>query len=341
MTEIEKKELNNEKQEVVVSLVQPSGDLTIGNYLGAIQNFVKLQDRFRCYFAVADLHAITVRQIPADLRRRSKEVLAYYIACGLDPNKVTLFIQSHIPQHAELSWVLNSISYLGQLSRMTQFKDKSHKNEENLNAALLTYPVLMAADILLYQANYVPVGEDQKQHLELTRDLADRFNNRYSPTFTIPEPYIQKTSAKIMSLKDPSKKMSKSDEDNNAFILIKDKPEDIRRKIARAVTDSQANFRYREDQAGLKNLIDIYAAYSGLDPLEVAEIHKNSSYADFKTALAELIIEHMDPIRTRFDEIMADKDYLPDIFSAGAQVARRTAQKTLSKVYRKVGFVQD
>ncbi len=329
-----------EKDKVVLSLVQPSGDLTIGNYLGAIQNFVKMQDEFRCYFAVADLHAITVQQVPADLRRRSKEVLAYYIACGLDPQKSTLFVQSHVPEHAELTWVLNSMSYLGQLSRMTQFKDKSKKNEDNLNAALLTYPVLMAADILLYQADYVPVGEDQKQHLELARDLADRFNNRYSPTFTVPEPYIQKETARIMSLKDPSKKMSKSDDDVNAFILMKDDPEAIRRKIARAVTDSEANFAYREEQPGLMNLINIYGAYAKIKPEEVVARFKDTSYADFKTALAELIIDHMSPIRQRFEEILADKEYLPSIYEAGDQIAQKTARRTLSKVYRKVGFLQ-
>lgn len=329
------------KKKVALSLVQPSGDLTIGNYLGAIQNFVKLQDEFRCFFAVADLHAITVRQVPADLRRRSKEVLAYYIACGLDPEKVTLFIQSQVHEHAELAWVLNSMTYLGELSRMTQFKDKAKKNEDNLNGALFTYPVLMAADILLYQADFVPVGEDQKQHLELTRDVAERFNNKYSPTFTVPEPYIQKSSARIMSLKDPSKKMSKSDEDVNSYILIKDDPETIRRKISRAVTDSEANFAYREEQPGLMNLINIYCAYTGMKAQEVEAQFKDTSYADFKTALAEIIVDHMDPIRVRFNEIMEDKDYLPEIYKAGAQSAQRTARRTLSKVYRKVGFVQN
>ncbi len=328
------------EKDVVLSLVQPSGDLTIGNYLGAIKNFVALQDEYRCFFAAADLHAITVQQVPAELRRRTKEVLAYYIACGLDPKKVTLFIQSQVPQHAELSWVLSSISYIGQLERMTQFKDKAKRHMDNLNAALLTYPVLMAADILLYQTKYVPVGVDQKQHLELARDLAERFNNRYSPTFQIPEPLISETSAKIMSLKDPFSKMSKSDEDVNAFILIKDEPEAIRRKIARAVTDSKANFRYSDEQPGLKNLINIYAAYSERDPLDIAVQYKDSSYSDFKNELAELIIEKMNPIRNRFIKIMADKNMLNEIFEEGRKEAARTAQRTLSKVYRKVGFVE-
>lgn len=328
------------EKDVVLSLVQPSGDLTIGNYLGAIKNFVALQYEYRCFFAAADLHAITVQQVPAELRRRTKEVLAYYIACGLDPKKITLFIQSQVPQHAELAWVLSSISYIGQLERMTQFKDKSRKHADNLNAALLTYPVLMAADILLYQTKYVPVGVDQKQHLELARDLADRFNNRYSPTFRVPEPLINETSAKIMSLKDPLSKMSKSDEDTNAFILIKDEPEAIRRKIARAVTDSEADFKYRDEQPGLKNLINIYAAYSERNPLDIAEQYKDSNYADFKNELAELVIEKMNPIRNRFIEIMTDKNTLNEIFEEGRKEASRTAQRTLSKVYRKVGFVE-
>lgn len=332
--------METEKQEVVVSLVQPSGDLTIGNYLGAIQNFVKLQDSYRCFFAVADLHAITVTQDPAELRKRTREVLAYYIACGLDPEKVTLFIQSHVPQHTQLGWVLNSISSIGQLSRMTQFKDKSKKHEDNINGALLTYPVLMAADILLYQAKHVPVGIDQKQHLELTRDLAERFNSRYSPTFTMPEPLLPKTTAKIQSLKDPSVKMSKSDADPNATILIKDDADAIRRKIGRAVTDSLASFSYTDEQPGLKNLINIYCAYSELRPEAVVARFKGGDYATFKAALAELVVEKMVPIRERYLQIMAVKDYLPAIYEHGAETARREAQRTLSKVYRKMGFVQ-
>lgn len=324
----------------VLSLVQPSGDLTIANYLGAIQNFVRLQEDYRCFFAVADLHAITVHQVPADLRRRSREVLAYYIAAGLDPDKVTLFIQSHVHEHAELSWVLSSLSYMGQLERMTQWKAKSQKNEDNLNAALFTYPVLMAADILLYQADYVPVGEDQKQHLEFTRDIAERFNHRYSPTFTLPEGWMPKSAARIMSLKDPSVKMSKSDEDPNAYILIKDDPNTIRQKIARAVTDSEAHFAYSDDQPGLKNLINIFSAYDGRKPQEIVNDLGNISYAEFKELLGETIVKTMSPIRDRFLEITADKNYLDDIYKKGAEEAGRTARRTLSKVYRKVGFIE-
>lgn len=328
-----------DQKKIVLSLVQPSGDLTIGNYMGAIQNFVKLQKDYRCYFAVADLHAITVHQDPALLRRRSKEILAYYLAAGVDPDQAVLFVQSHVPQHAELAWVLDSYSYLGQLERMTQWKAKSQSNAENLNAALLTYPVLMAADILLYQADYVPVGDDQKQHLEFARDLAERFNNRYSPTFNMPEALIPKASARIMSLKDPTVKMSKSDPDPNAFILIKDDPDTIRRKIGRAVTDSEAHFCYRPEQAGLQNLINIYSAYDGRSPQVLAEEMAGISYADFKAALSEKIIETMAPIRDRFLQLMEDKAYLEDIYQAGAQEASRMAQRTLSKVYRKVGFL--
>lgn len=329
------------EKEVVLSLVQPSGDLTIGNYLGAIRNFVNLQDEYQCFFAVADLHAITVTQSPAELRRRTKEVLAYYIAAGIDPEKVTLFIQSMVPEHAELNWVLSTMSYLGQLSRMTQYKEKAKSHADNINVGLLIYPVLMAADILLYQSKYVPVGDDQKQHLELTRDLAERFNNRYSPTFVMPEPLITKNAARIMSLKDPTSKMSKSDPDPNAYILIKDDNDAIRRKIARAVTDSEANFRYSDEQPGLKNLINIYSAYSEETAEQIVERFQGGSYAEFKTALADLIIEHMEPVRTKFHAVMEDKNYLPEIYTKGAEEARRAARRTLSKVYRKVGFVQE
>lgn len=329
-----------EKRKVALSLVQPSGDLTIGNYLGAIKNFVALQDQYESYFAVADLHAITVKQVPADLRRRSREVLAYYIACGLDPQKAILFIQSQVPQHAQLSWVLSSLSYLGQLSRMTEFKQKAKTHADNLNAALFTYPVLMAADILLYQADVVPVGVDQEQHMEFTRDIAERFNSRYSPTFTVPQSLIPKNAARVMSLKDPTSKMSKSDADPDAFILIKDDPETIRRKIAKAVTDSKANMAYTEDQPGLKNLINIYGAYEGIEPQEVVVRFQDFTYAEFKKALADRIIQTMEPIRQEFLRIMADKDYLPAIYEAGGEKARAKAQKTLTKVYRKVGFIQ-
>ncbi|MCI6157242.1 MAG: tryptophan--tRNA ligase [Peptoniphilaceae bacterium] len=328
-----------EEKKVVFSLVQPSGDLTIGNYLGAVRHFVELQDEYRCFFGVANLHSITVTQVPADLRRRSREVLAVYLASGMDPEKVTMFIQSQVPQHAELGWVLSSLSSIGQLQRMTQFKDKAQKHADNLNAALLTYPVLMAADILLYQSDYVPVGADQKQHLEFTRDIAERFNSRYSDTFRVPEPLIPKSSARIMSLKDPFAKMSKSDPDVNSYILIRDDADTIRRKIARSVTDSQAHFAYHDEQPGLKNLINIYSAYTDQTPEEIVQSHTGASYADFKEELGEIVVSHMIPIREKFFEIMEEKHVLEEIYTQGAEVARQTAQRTLSKVYRKVGFI--
>lgn len=327
-------------KKTVLSLVQPSGQLTIGNYLGAMKQFVKLQDDYNCYFGVADLHSITVPQVPKDLRRRTKEVIALYLAIGLDPEKTTIFIQSHVKEHLQLYWVLNSISYMGQLSRMTQFKDKSQKSDENLNAALFTYPSLMAADILLYQADYVPVGEDQRQHLELTRDLAERFNNKYSPTFTVPDPLINKGISKIMSLKNPEIKMSKSDPDENAYILILDEPKVIRRKIKRAVTDSQANFDYNEEQKGLRNLIDIYLAFTGDSVEDVVLKYKEESYAKFKEDLAEVIIAELEPIQDRYKKIIDDKSLLEEVCENGRLRAEREARRTVSKVYRKVGFVQ-
>lgn len=328
------------ERKVAFSLIQPSGDLTIGNYLGAIRSFVKMQDQYECFFGVANLHAITVTQVAADLRRRSLEVIAYIVAAGVKPEKATLFIQSQVPEHAELAWVLNSISSIGQLQRMTQFKDKAQKHADNLNAALLTYPVLMAADILLYQSHVVPVGADQKQHLEFTRDLAERFNSRYSPTFTVPEPLTDENATRIMSLKDPSSKMSKSDPDENAYILIKDDPATIRRKIARAVTDSEANFCYQPEQAGLMNLINLYAAYAECTPKDVVERFHDSDYATFKRALGDVIVETMEPIRQRFLTLMADKKEIEAISRDGALAAQRAAHRTLSKVYRKVGLLQ-
>jgi tryptophanyl-tRNA synthetase len=298
-----------------------------------------LQDDYLCFFAVADMHSITVPQVPKDLRRRTMEIMAWYLAVGLDPKKSTLFIQSQVPAHAQLCWVLNSISYMGQLGRMTQFKDKSQKNEENLNAALFTYPVLMAADILLYKADVVPVGEDQRQHMELARDLAIRFNNRYSETFVVPEPLIDKGIGRIMSLKNPSSKMSKSDPDVNSFILMLDDPDTIRRKIRRAVTDSLARFSYSDEQKGLQNLIHIHSAFSGMSPEKIVETYKQSTYAAFKDELAEVVVDALAPIQKRYTEIISDKSYLEGVCKEGAQKASGIAFRTLSKVYRKVGFV--
>lgn len=325
-------------RKVVFSGVQPSGGLTIGNYIGAIRNWVDLQDEYDCYYCIVDSHAITVPQVPKDLRRNTLEVLAIYLASGMDPEKSTLFIQSHVTAHIELTWVLNSITYMGQLNRMTQFKEKSRRAEENLNAALFTYPVLMASDILLYQTDLVPVGEDQKQHLELARDLAERFNNKYSPTFKVPEPLIQKFGARIMSLQDPERKMSKSDEDENGYILILDKPEVIRRKVKRAVTDSIGQVKYNDEQLGIKNLINIYSVFSGDTIEEIEARYEGEGYGKFKGDLAEVIVEGLTPIQEKYNELMEDKDYLEKVYKEGAEKANYMARKTLSKVYRKVGF---
>lgn len=329
-----------EDKKVVLSLVQPSGNLTIGNYLGAMKNFLDVQDKYECYFGVADLHSITVPQVPKDLRRRTKEVIALYLAIGLDPEKVTVFVQSHVEEHLKLYWVLNSISYMGQLSRMTQFKDKSQKSEENLNAALFTYPTLMAADILLYNADYVPVGEDQRQHLELARDLAERFNHRYSETFTLPEGLINKSTSKIMSLKNPEVKMSKSDEDLNASIYMLDDPKVITKKIKGAVTDSCANFAYNDQQKGLKNLIDMYVAFTKESPEEIVERYKGTSYGKFKEDLADIIVAEMLPIQEKYNDYLKNTQLIDTILEQGKEKAQRKAGKMINKVYRKVGFYQ-
>lgn len=326
-------------KKIVFSGVQPSGNLTIGNYIGAIKNFVDLQDECDCFYCIVDLHAITVPQVPKDLRRRTLEVLSLYMACGIDPEKSTLFIQSHVPAHAELAWVLNTISYMGQLNRMTQYKEKSRKSEENLNAGLFTYPVLMASDILLYQADYVPVGEDQKQHLELTRDLAERFNSRYSDTFVVPEPLIKDFGAKIMSLQEPTSKMSKSDNDENAYILILDDKDAINRKIKRAVTDSEGIVAYRDEQPGLKNLLEIYSTFSMENVTDIVKKYEGKGYGQFKSDLAEVVIEGLSPIQERYEELMKNKDYLEKIYKEGAEKASYHAGKTLRKVYKKVGFI--
>ena len=327
------------EKKAVFSGVQPSGNLTIGNYIGAIKNFVELQDEFDCHYCIVDLHAITVPQVPADLRKRTLEVLAIYMAAGIDPEKSTLFIQSHVPAHSELSWVLNTVTYMGQLNRMTQFKEKSRKSDENLNAGLFTYPVLMAADILLYQAHFVPVGEDQKQHLELARDLAERFNYRYSDTFVVPEPLIKDFGAKIMSLQNPEAKMSKSDEDSNAFILILDDKDIIRKKIKRAVTDSIGLVRYSDEQPGLKNLLDIYSVFSKEPTDTIVQRYEGLGYGAFKDDLAEVVIAGLTPIQEKYKELISDKEYLEKVYKEGAQKASYKAEKTLRKVYKKVGFI--
>ncbi len=328
------------EKKIIFSGVQPSGGLTIGNYIGAIRNWVKLQDEYDCCFSIVDLHAITVPQVPKDLRKRTLDVLAIYLAAGIDPEKSNIFIQSHVPEHTQLTWVLNSISYIGQLNRMTQFKEKSQKSDENLNAALLTYPVLMAADILLYQSNLVPVGDDQKQHLELSRDLAERFNNRYSPTFEIPEPFIMKSGARIMSLQDPTKKMSKSDKDENGYIALLDDEQTIIRKIKRAVTDSVGEINYSDEQLGIKNLIDIYSAFSGEDITYIVEKYNGKGYGVFKNDLIEMLLGFLLPFQERYNNIRNDSEYMEKIYRDGSAKASYIASKTLRKVYKKVGFIE-
>ena len=330
-----------EEKRKLFSAVQPSGAVTIGNYIGAIKNFVALQDEFDCIYAVADLHAITVRQEPAALRKNTLELMALFIACGIDPEKCVLFVQSHVPAHCELTWVLNTITYPGELSRMTQFKDKSAKHAENVNMGLMDYPVLMASDILLYQAAAVPVGADQKQHLELTRDLAIRFNNRYSDTFTVPEPYIMKGSgAKIMSLADPSRKMSKSDDNPNGFITMSDDRDTVIRKCKRAVTDSGNEVRLSEDKPGVSNLIAIYGAFTGKSAQETEKQFEDKGYGDFKLAVGEAVADALAPIQAEKARLLKDKGYLNEVMKRGEETASRIARKTLSKVYRKVGFYQ-
>lgn len=330
---------NSEAKKVIFSGIQPSGDLTLGNYLGAIKNWVKLQDEYNCYFCVVDLHAITVPQKAADLRRRTLELLSIYLACGIDPEKNTLFIQSHVPAHSECAWLLTCNSYMGELSRMTQFKDKSKKAGNSVGAGLFTYPVLMAADILLYQTDLVPVGKDQMQHLELARDIAIRFNNNYSPTFKIPEGYIAKTGAKIMSLQEPTKKMSKSDDNLNSFILIMDPPDVIRRKISRAVTDSIGIINYSDDQPGVKNLLNILSAITNKTPETLVKEYEGKGYADLKTDVAEAIVNELAPIQDKVKELLKDKKTLETIYKDGASKASYIANKTLRKVQKKIGFI--
>lgn len=333
--------LGQEKKKIVFSGIQPSGNLTIGNYLGAIKNWVNNQDLYENVFCIVDMHAITVRQNPADLRRRSLEVAAIYLASGIDPLKSSVFIQSHVPAHAQAGWVLTCFAYMGELSRMTQYKMKTQNKEgEAIEAGLFTYPVLMAADILLYQANYVPVGIDQRQHVELTRDLAMRFNNLYSDTFTIPEVLLMKAGAKIMDLQNPEKKMSKSSENPNGFIMIMDKPDDIRRKVSRAVTDSIGIVNYTEDQPGIMNLINIMSAINGKDPQEIVQDFNGLGYKEFKEAAAETIIAELSPVREKVQDLLGhQKHELELILKEGAEKADYMAQKTLRKMYKKVGFV--
>ncbi len=328
-----------EAKKKVLSCIQPSGMLTLGNYLGALKNWKNMQEEFNCTFAVADLHAITVRQEPAKLRAQIYSTYALMLALGLDPNESTLFIQSHVPAHSQLSWLLSCYTQFGEMSRMTQFKDKSAKHADNVNVGLFSYPVLMAADILLYKPDFVPVGADQKQHLEIARDIAERFNGIYGDVFTVPDPYIPKIGARVMSLQDPTKKMSKSDENLNAWVAILDTPDDIMRKFKRAVTDSEAKVCLGEEKHGINNLIGIYSAVTGKTADDITAEFEGKGYGDFKMAVGEAVVEELRPIRESYEAIIKDKAALETLYREGAEKASYVARKTLSKAMKKVGFV--
>ncbi len=329
-------------KKIILSGIQATGNLTLGNYIGALNNFVRLQEEYDCYYMIADLHTLTVRNNPEDLRKNTLELLALYVACGLDPNKNTIFIQSHVPAHTGLSWVLNCYTYMGELSRMTQYKDKSQKHSDNINSGLFTYPVLMAADILLYGANLVPVGDDQKQHLEIARDIAERFNSIYGDTFVIPDPYIAQSGARIMGLQNPTSKMSKSSEDENDKILLTDDPDTIRKKLKRAVTDSENHVHFdRENKPGISNLMTIYSIMKNKNMDEIQAEFEGHGYGDFKTAVAEAIIERLEPIQKRYNELIQNPDELRKIYEEGDRRAREKTDKLLKEVYRKVGLVVD
>ena len=326
------------KKPTIFSGIQPSGNLTLGNYLGAIKNWIGFQDTYDCIYCVVDMHAITVRQVPAELRKNTYELLALYLAAGIDPDKCTLFVQSHVPAHAQLGWVLDCYTMFGELSRMTQFKDKSAKNADNVNAGLFTYPALMAADILLYQTDLVPVGQDQKQHLELARDIANRFNGIYGNVFKIPEGFIPKAGAKIMSLSEPEKKMSKSDTDFGS-VRILDSRQELLKKFKRAVTDSDTVVRYAEGKHGINNLMNIYSCFTGKSHEEIEREFDGKGYGDFKMAVGEAVADGLAPLQAEFARLMADKGYLESIMKKGAETASYLAMKTMRKVYKKIGFI--
>lgn len=327
----------NDKK-ILFSGMQATGNLTLGNYLGALKNWLTLSDEYECFYSVVDLHSITVRQDPAELRRRARALLTLYIAAGLDPKKNCIYYQSHVSGHAELAWILNCFTYMGELNRMTQFKDKSAKHADNINAGLFTYPVLMAADILLFQSDVVPVGIDQMQHLEITRDIAQRFNGIYGDVFTIPEAYVGKSGAKIMSLQDPSKKMSKSDENPNASIYLMDDPDTVIRKFKRAVTDSGCEIVYSEDKPGIRNLMDIYGTVTGKSVAEIEREFDGKGYGDFKLAVGETVADLLRPLQARVAELTNDKAYIDEIIKENGEKANYFAMKTLRKVQKKVGF---
>lgn len=326
-------------KKTVFSGVQPTGKITLGNYLGAIRNWAPLQDEYNCLYCVVDLHSLTVTQVPAELRKNTMDLVALYIACGIDPSKSALFIQSHVPAHCELTWILDTVTYVGELNRMTQFKDKSRKHADNINMGLMNYPVLMASDILLYNTDLVPIGKDQKQHLELARDLAVRFNGRYSDTFTVPEGLIFKSGSSIKSLQDPTAKMSKSDPNENAVVTLLDDKDVIRRKFRRAVTDCETEVRFSEDKPAISNLLTIYSLTSGESIASAEARFAGKGYGEFKDAVADSVIAVVEPIQAEQKRLLADKAYLESVLKQGAEQAERIAYKTLAKVYRKVGLV--
>ena len=328
-----------DNKKIIFSGIQPTGCITLGNYVGALKNWVELQKDYHCLFSVVDLHSITVRQDPVQLRKRCMEFLTQYLAAGIDGEENIAYFQSHVSAHAELAWILNCFTYMGELNRMTQFKDKSAKHADNINAGLFTYPVLMAADILLYQTDLVPVGVDQKQHLELARDIANRFNGVYGDVFKVPEPFIPKEGARIMSLQDPTSKMSKSDPNVNGFISILDDTDTIMRKFKKAVTDSDGTIAYSDDKPGIKNLINIYSAITHKTPDEIVKEFDGMGYGQFKTAVGEVVADELRPIKERYDDLCKNKDYITKIYTQGAQRAAGMARRTLNKVKRKVGYV--
>lgn len=328
-----------ERKKIILSGIQPTGVFTLGNYIGAVKNWGKMQDEYNCAYFIADLHSLTVRQDPAALRKQSLDAFALLLACGIDPEKSLVFIQSHVPTHAELSWVLSCYTQFGELSRMTQFKDKSARHADNVNAGLFTYPALMAADILLYQADLVPVGDDQRQHLEFTRDIATRFNNLYGSTFKLPEAYIPKAGARVMSLQEPTKKMSKSDENQNAFITILDEPNIIINKFKRAVTDSEKEVCFREGKDGINNLMTIYSVLTGRTMEQIELEFEGKGYGDFKLAVGEVVVEELREVRENFKRYIADKAYLEQVYRAGAEKAAAISARTMAKVRKKVGLL--
>ena len=335
MSEQAAQQQTQERKKVIFSAIQPTGTITLGNYLGALKNWIKLQEDFNCIYALADLHAITVRQEPAKFRANIYEAYALLLACGVDLEKSLFFIQSHVNTHAQLAWILNCYTQFGELSRMTQFKDKSAKHSDNINAGLFTYPSLMAADILLYQADLVPVGADQKQHLELTRNIAERFNGIYGNVFKVPDPYIPKTGARVMSLQEPAKKMSKSDENINSYVAVLDKPEVIMKKFRRAVTDSEACVKYGEGKDGINNLMGIYSAVTGKTNEEIEQEFDGKGYGDFKTAVGEAVVEELRPIQEKFAQFIKDKAYLKECYEKSAQTAEKYHSVHLTRQQRK------